>query len=45
MVITTGGLLASSEWGQGCCSTPYSVQDGVPTTKSFQALTVTGAKV
>ena len=40
MVITTGGLLASSE-----CSSPDSVQDGVPTTKNFPAPTVTGAKV
>lgn len=23
-------LLASSRWGQGCCSTPHSAQDGAP---------------
>ena len=31
MVVTTGGLLVSREWGPGGCSTPYSTQDSPPT--------------
>ena len=27
VVVTTGGILASRGWDQGCCSTPCSAQD------------------
>ena len=44
MVVTTGGLLVSREWGPGGCSTPYSTQDSPPThTENDLAPEVSGA--
>lgn len=42
MVIMTRGILSSSEWGQGCCSTPHSALDS--DTENDPALDVSSAE-